>query len=260
MTNYRFGDVNLNSFGTLTLLDDIADIPDRRGTNQVIPFRAGAVFTEKYYDERSMQFGITIFQPSQPAVESLIDELRKLISPRGEQTLAMYLEDGSIREVPASVNKKLQVARPYLTVAQIVLEFDLAQPFWRASEAIPDNTTTINANPTAMEVLNPGTVEESSPTIILTGPLQNTVITNSINGYVLTYTGTIASPRVVTISVNETGEWIAIDDLSANKISNLTHSGGPELMRLDVGLNELSIADDTATTGTVEITFNAPYL
>ena len=260
MTEFKYKDVNINSYGVLTLMDDYLDTPTRRGSNQTIPYKHGGVFVEKYYDERSIMFGLTMKRESHASVESSLDELRKLLSPNSQGTLEMVLPNGDIRQVQASVDKSIQVSRPYLTVAQLVLEFELAEPFWRLSTAIADNTTVINANPTAMVVSNPGTVEENSPTIILTGPLQNTVITNSTNGYVLTYTGTIASPRVVTISVNETGEWIATDDLSANKIGNITHSGGPELMKINVGDNSLSIADSTATTGTVEITFNAPYL
>jgi hypothetical protein len=142
----------------------------------------------------------------------------------------------------------------------VVVEFVMPRPYFRLSTAIADNTTTINTSPKAMTVTNPGTIEERDPTITLTGPLLNTVITNSTVGISLTYTGTIASPRVVTISTNSYGEYVATNDLGTNVIGNVTHNGAAALMVLNPGDNTMSITDGTATTGTVKIAFNAPYL
>jgi hypothetical protein len=86
------------------------------------------------------------------------------------------------------------------------------------------------------------------------------VITNNTTGSVLSYNAAIASPRVVTISQNAYGEYIAVDDLNTNVIQNVTHSGTPEFMRLNPGNNSLSITSDVATTGTVKMSFYAPYL
>jgi hypothetical protein len=165
-----------------------------------------------------------------------------------------------VRNAYATVNRPLEVQRVTNTFARIVVEFTLCQPFFRLSTAITDNTTTIDSDPKAMVVANPGTIEERDATIILTGPLANTVITNSTNGCTLTYTGTIASPRVVTISTASTGEYVATNDLGANVIGNVSHTGASALMVFNTGNNTLSIADDTHTTGTVQVTFNAPFL
>lgn len=258
MTAWAFGGYDLSSFGRVTLIDDYLDVPARRGDNQVIPFRHGSVFVEKYFDERTLSFGIAVSAETIEAMESLMETLRGLLSPRTQQTLSQTLTNGTVRSVLASVDKRLQVNRPAPNIALIVVEFTLCQPFFRLSTAIADNTTTIDASPKAMTVTNPGTIEERDATIILTGPLENTVITNSTNGVVLTYSGVIASPRVVTIqTVN--GEFVATDDLGANVIGNITHAGSPSLMVFNVGANTLSIADDEATTGTVKASFNPPY-
>ena len=112
----------------------------------------------------------------------------------------------------------------------------------------------------AITITNAGTADERNPTIVLTGPLLNTVITNVTNGCVLTYTGTIASPRVVTISKSSTGEYTATNDLGANVIGNVTHSGDAALFVVDAGDNDLSVADGTHTTGSVKVEFYPPYL
>jgi tail protein len=256
---WSFGGTALTTYGKVTLINDYLDIPERRGENQLIPFRHGKIFVPKYYDERKMVFGIAIQAASALALESTIDALKAKIAPRTEQTLSNIREDGTIRTVPASVETPMQIERYGSNKALLTIEFSLAFPLFRLSTAITDNTTTINANPKAMTVTNPGTIEERDATIIMTGPLSNTVMTNSINGCILTYTGTIASPRVVTIqTVN--GEYVATTDLGVSVIGNITHAGAAALMVFDVGSNPLSIADGTHTTGTVKVSFNAPYL
>lgn len=260
MTSWMFAGYDLSSFGRVTLIDDYLDLPERRGGNQVVPYRHGSIFVKKYYDERILPFGITVFADTMSAMESILETLRGILSVRTEQTLSMILEDGTVRTVQACVDKQMQVVRPAPNVARIVIEFTLTKPYFRLSTIIADNETTIDASPKAMTVTNPGTVEEVNPTIILTGPLQNTVITNSTNGAILTYTGTIASPRVVTISMDANGQFVATDDLATNVISNITHSGFPELFVLNAGINTLSITDATATTGKVKMTFYAPFV
>lgn len=261
MNTWSFDGVDLSTFGVITLFDDYLDLPDKRGNNQVIPFRNGARFVEKYYDERTLQMGMTITAATPALLETALGNLRALLSQRTEQVLSQTLADTTIRTVLASVNKKLQINRPTPWTAKLVIEFDLSYPFFRLSTEIASNETTINASPKAMVVTNPGTAPEYDATFVLTGPLSNTVITNSTNGMTLTYTGTIASPRVVTISVNTTTkEFVATDDLGADKIANISHSGASALMVFEVGTNNLSITDGTATTGKVRVRFFAPFL
>ena len=259
MTTFSFGGTQLESLGNVTQINDYLDLPQTRGNNQVIPYRHGTTFVRKYYDERTLSFGIAVIETSAAALETKFATMRALFSPRTQQTLSVTLEDASVITAQASVDKPMQVNRLSERVAKVVVEFTLCSPFFRLSTPIADNTTTINASPKAMNVTNPGTVEERDATIILTGPLQNTVITNSTNGCVLTYTGTIASPRVVTISTVN-GEYVATNDLGTNVIGNITHSGDAALMVFDVGSNTLSITDATHTTGTVKVTFYAPFL
>jgi len=259
MTTVTFNGTNLSTFGNVTMLDDYLDIPERRGQNQVIPFRDGAVFAEKYFNERSIIVGIAVLSSTLATLETTMGTMRALFAPSTQKTLSFTYEDTTTRTAQATVDKPIQVKRMGTTAARVVVEFTLPDPLFRLSTAIADNTTTINANPTAMVVTNPGTAIERNPTIILTGPLQNTVITNSTNGAILTYTGTIASPRIVTISTVN-GEYVATDDLAANKIGNISHSGAASLLPLDVGTNNLSIADSTATTGTVKVSFYAPFV
>lgn len=260
MTTWKYGSTQLENFGRVTLINDYLDIPNKRGENVTVPFRHGKIWTKKYYDERVLTMGLVVVGTSASDLEGDIDTLKKLLAIGTQQTLEMTREDASKRQAPAEVTRTMAVERVSPKIAKCIVEFTLARPFFRSDTDIADNTTVIDASPHAMEVVNPGTIEERDATIILTGPLQNTVITNTTNGCTLTYTGTIASPRVVTIQTATTGQYTATTDLSANVIGNVSHSGASALMVFEPGTNTLSITDATATTGSVKVVFKAPYL
>src|SRR3972149_7065409 len=97
MNIWKFGGYDLTSFGVLTLLDDYLDVAERRGNNQIVPYRHGTIFVPKYYDERVLTFGLAIHDETSEAVESKLDVLRTLLSPRTQQTLSRTLQNGTIR-------------------------------------------------------------------------------------------------------------------------------------------------------------------
>jgi phage-related protein len=256
---WKFGGTDLSSLGVITLMDDFLDLPQARAGNIEIPFKTGTVFVSPYYDETTLQMGMTITAATADALETALDTLKALLSPRTQQTLERTLTDTTKRTVSAIVNKRLQVTRPAPWIAKLVIEFELAQPFFRLSTVIADNTTIINSAPEPMTVTNTGTVAERDATFLLTGPLTNVVITNSTAGGTLTYTGVIDAGETVTIGTLN-GEYYATHNVDGNVIGNVTHSGSSALMVFNVGANTLSIASDVITTGTVKISFYPPFL
>lgn len=258
MTTYTYNGTDLSTLGNITVIDGYLDIPERRGSNIVMPFRNGAVFVDKYFDVRSLVFGIAVLGTSLSDLETKMKAIQSLFSERDRKTLSITYEDATVKTAQVTVNKPLQVARVQ-SLARIVVEFEMCEPFFRLSTAIADNTTTIDASPHAMTVNNPGTVEERDPTIILTGPLTNVTITNSTVGCSLTYTGAIDAGHTVTIGTSN-GEYYATHSVSGNVIGNITHAGSPALMVFYPGDNTLSITSTVTTTGTVKASFYAPYL
>ena len=255
MTTWTFAGTALTDFGKITILDDYLDLPAKRGNNQTIPFRDGTIFTQKYFEERTVLMGIAINTTSATTLESTFDSMRKLFGRRTEATLTATMEDSTTRSALASVNKPLQVGRKSANVALAVIEFDMCTPYFRSGTVIADNTTTINAGTVAMNVINTGTAQERDPIITMVGPLNNPVITNSTNGYSLTYAGTIAGTLVIQTT---SGEYVAANG-TANVIGNLTHSGGACMMAFEPGTNVMSIVNSVGTTGTVKASFYAPY-
>lgn len=261
MTSWTFGGTALSTFGVVTVIDDYLDTADRRGENITIPLRHGRIFTSKYYDERTISMGVAISAATAAALETALDNLRELLSPRTEQTLAMTMEDATVRNTSATVNKPLNVSRRGSKIALVTIQFDCVSPFWRLSTAIADNTTAITTSPNAMTVTNPGTIEERDPTIIIHGAFTSITITNSTNGASLTYTGAIATGETVTIGTLNGEYYATLSTGSANVIGNVTHSGSAALLPLNVGDNTLAITNaGRDANSTVKITFNAPYL
>ena len=259
MTIFYYDDISLNDLGVIEILDDYFGTPERRGNNITIPFRDGAVHVEKYYDERTWLIGITFSESSLLGMEHKMDEYRKIFASPLQKTLKMVREDGVTRTVQAEVRSPINIDRPYNKATKTVLEFLFTEPYWRSDTSETSNTV-MSSSPIAKTVNNPANVRERNPSIVLTGPLVNPTITNTTLGIALTYTGTIASPRVITIQIDSNGEFVATDDLSANHIDKISHSGSPSLMEIEVGDNSFSFTDDTPTTGEIDITWYPAFL
>jgi phage-related protein len=254
---WSFGGTTFSTWGTVTLMDDYMDIPERRGENVLVPFRHGTVFTPKYYGERKITFGIAILSTSATAQDTVIDGMNQLFGRQTQQTLSCTREDNTVRNALATVDVPLETERITATFARCVVQFTLSDPLFYSSDLSTDNTTTISATDTAMVVDNIGTAEMRDPTILLSGPLANVTIstTDSIS---LTYTGSISSSDTVTIGTLN-GEYYATHSATGSVIGNVAHSGASALLVLQPGTNNLQVATDT-TGGTVKISFYPPFL
>ena len=255
MSTWTYGGTALSTFGVVTQINEYLDFVPRRGEDQQIPYNDGRLFVKKYFESRTFSFGIAMKYSTRALLQTALDDLRKLLTAKTEQTLSATMEDASVRTALASVNRSMQVKRIGNDMARVVVEFSLAKPFMRSS-VLTTTTTTIDASPKAYNLTNPGTADDRTMVITLTGPLDNTVITNTTNSVVLTYTGTIGAGASVTINI---ANFTAVTNAAVNVIGNVSHSGDPHFMVLLPGVNSMSVADDTATTGTVKVEYYAPF-
>jgi len=259
MSNWSYRGTNLDDLGIVTLVSDAFKMPERRGANVMIPYRHGRVWVEKYFEQRSLELGIEIHESDAEALEAKIDQLKALMGLPGLGTLAQTLENLSQRTCQAEFTGDLHITRTSPLAVKMVLGFTIPEPFFRSTLLASDEQT-VNSTPLAYTLNNPGSAQERDPIITLTGRLNNTVIANSTNGLSLTYSGSIPSPRVVTISTDDNGEYIATNDLGANVIGNISHSGDVCLFALEPGDNDLSVTDGLHTTGKIKVEFYPPYL
>jgi phage-related protein len=253
---FSFGGTTIASLGVVTMIDDVQDIAERRGENQVIPYRHGRVPVKKFYDERKIVIGLSVQSATGTVQDTTLDNIKKLLSPQTQQVLAMTMNDASVRNANATIDAPLQMEWIHDTFARLIIEFTLAEPFFRSATSSTDNTTTISTTDTAMSVDNVGTLEERDPTILLTGPLTNPTIstTDSVS---VTYTGAISSTDTVTISTIN-GEYSAVHSATGSVIGNVTHSGSSALLTIQPGTNNLQVTC-TVTGGSVRISFYPPF-
>lgn len=257
MSTWSFRSVSLDTLGTVTLVSDSFKMPKKRGGNVLIPDLDGRVHTKKRFDQRVMALGLELVEESIQALEAKIDVVKALLAPSDLGTLSQTLEDLTIRTIEAEYTGELEPTRISPVSAKFLLEFTMPKPFFRSTILVSD-VHTINANPTTYDITNSGTVYEREPKIVLTGPLDHPTITNTRNSVSLSYNGVITAGHYVTIDKNSRREYTALDDLGANVIGNIAHAGDSAFMVLEVGVNPMSVADSTHTTGTVTIEFYPP--
>lgn len=259
MSTWSYRGTSLDDLGIVTLVWDSAKMPTRRGENILIPFRNGRVFIAKYYEQRSISLGLEIVQTSIEELEDAVDTVKRLLGQRTLGALQQTMASGAVRIAQAESFGDLAPLRTSPFSSKLTLDFILPDPFFY-SNVLTAETAVIDASPTLFTVPNNGTVEHRDVKITLTGPLENTVITNTTNGVSLTYNGAIAGGEVVVIQTNDTGEYIATKDGVTDVIGNISHAGSSALMIISTDDNEISVTDGIATTGTVKIEFYPPYL
>jgi hypothetical protein len=266
VTTFKFNTVNLETLGNITVVDGYLDMPEKRGSNITIPYQHGTSFVTKFYDERTIQFGIAVIEASATALETQFATIRALFSTMEPKTLEVTMEDASVRTVLASCEKPLQVKRMSNKNARIIVELTLHRPFFRSDTLYTVDSDAIDGtpDPQTLTVVNGGTIEERDPKLILYGPLENPVITKTTPtpDVILTYTGVIDDGETVTIETAATGEYTATHNVYGNVIGNVTHSGSSALMVFEVGTNAVTIHDDNYDGGNAKLTvsFYTPFL
>lgn len=256
LNTWAFNGVRLASFGALTELDSYLDIPAKRGANIAIPFKHGTEHVDKYFDEKTVDFGLEVIAGNIPDLETKFDALRALLAVKQRKYLS-YISSAGIRQALAEVVMPITPTRDGdALVAKVVISFLLAEPFFRNVVKTTRGPYTIDASPKALTVNNPGSAEECKSIITLVGPLSHPIITNGT--VVLQYDDDLAGAgNTVTIDCDA---FTAVDETATSVIDKIVHSGDPAFMVLYPGDNSISVTDGTHTTGTIQFDFYAPYL
>jgi hypothetical protein len=258
MNAWTFGGVRLSSFGEITELDSYLDLPAKRNENILIPMQDGNTHVKKFFEQKTVSFGIEIVSDGVCDLEETMDALKMLLGQRGQQYLTNPMFTTGERRALAEVVAPLGVTRkPDPRVARVVIDFLLAEPFMRDVTQYAPAPTVIGGHNTPATIVNSGTAEERWAIITLTGPLENVVYTNSANGLILYYTGVIAGGSHVDI---DCGAFTALYDGAVNVLGNLTHVGDTAFMVFVPGPNLMDLDDLNIAGGDVGVTFYPPFL
>ncbi len=262
MTQWWFDGVNLDQvFGegrwSIEDLGGAEDIPVVRGNNPEVPLREGRTHVTKYLDQRVISLGMNVAGKVPIDFQDRLDFLKQLFGSRTQKVLRRQMANGSYRQANAEVISTLgfnQIRGDHS--GRFVVDFLLADPFMRSDIATAPAATTIDASPLAFTIPNPGTGQDRSMIITLTGPLTNPRIDNLTNGIWISFTGVLVALQELIIDV---GQFTALI-VSANQLDNILHAGDSYFFVLDPGDNSISVTSDVTTTGTVGFSFFPPYL
>jgi phage-related protein len=260
MANILFGGTALTSAGAykVTIIDDARSGVPVRGDNPEIPQREGRIHVGKYFEQRRMSIGMVIEGTTSASYESNLDAMKLLLSRRSRQVLSEVMASGGTRSAYAEVIGDLNITQvaPYACKASV--DFLLADPFMRSS-ALTTVTSTIIAADHTFTVANPGTTQDRSAVITLTGGssgLYYPKITNTTNGIYCGYSGNIASSVPVVFNC---AAW-TVTESGATALVNAYHSGDSYFMVLEPGANTIRVEASAYTGATIKFEFYAPYL
>jgi hypothetical protein len=137
-------------------------------------------------------------------------------------------------------------------ILRFAVELQMADPFWYGDEV------TASVPFAGGGVYNPGSAIARKMLIRLNGPLTNPRLENqsTTRPVSITYNGTIAGGTYVEL---DTDLYTAYDNLGANQISKVNHSGAHSWMELAPGGNVLLFTVGTGS-GSADFTFLPPYL
>jgi len=258
LNTWTFGGVRLDSFGFVTDLTSYLDIPPKRSENVLIPLNDGRVHAKKFFDQRSMTFGLLVQADNIHELEEKVDSLKLLVGSRDQQALAYQAHDG-IRSALAEVVNQISATRDSDPLSvDYILDFLLADPFFR-STTIYSLEITVDAVTHAMDIANAGTVDERTAVITFTGPLEHPKIELMASGIYVQYNAHIAAGQTVIIDCKD---YTAVHSVSGNVINNMVHSGDPCFLPILAGTNHCHVTHANAgnTTGKCKVEFYPPYL
>ena len=257
MSTWTFGGVRLSSFGAVTELDSYLDLPTIRNENVLVPLVDGRIHAKKFYDQKTVTFGIEIAANNIHELEDTFDTLKKLLGSRDQQYL-QYISSTGIRRAYAEVVGQIGPTRDTNPLnAKIVINFLLAEPFFRSITPYSNEVTFAGASPLAQTIDNVGTAEERAAIITFTGPLSSPKLLHVASGIYVQYGAAIAGGATVIIDCRN---YTAVHSVSGNVINFVVHHGDPCFMVFLPGTNVMSVTDITHSTGKCKVEFFPPYL
>lgn len=243
-------------------------IPPRRGENFTVPYRHGEVWRPKLYGPRPVALAMWVTSTDQNGNEAATDQaaraqlrdnletLKALFAPVATQlaiTRRIRLGSGLVSRFAYGecVGTLDFVPDTVPDAIRFGVELQLADPYWYD---IADTVGTIPIG--GGSIINPGSARAQYMTVQLNGPLTSGIqLVNSTALTNVTYNGTILAGHYVVLDTNN---FTAVDDVGANVIANVNHTGAHTWMELVPGNNGLVFVG--SGTGNAVVTFKAPYL
>lgn len=274
ITTEEYWDIDGTALNTLAwnieTLSGRISVPQLRGENIAVPYRAGRVWRPKTPDSRIISLAMYVLgcdadgrvpetgTTRRAEFNQNMDALQRLYYRSDRQlqlTKRWRMDSGLLSAVAlAEPASEMQVAMMGRFGGRMVLDLLLADPFFYGTQLNP----TI-AKDTPTNVLNAGHERVTKMTIRFNGPLTNPVLTNSTPtpDIAVSYTGVIGGGEWVEL---DTDLFTAVDDGAANVIAGVDHDGSLHWMELLAGVNNSLTLTASSGSGNVTVTYKPPYV
>lgn len=265
--DWEYNGVNLTRYGfNIQHLGAPLNTAPFRGDNIVVPHKTGRLYTAKWADQRIVSLSMWVkdipVDAGTPNAESYmlanLDTLRQLFGAPGQHTLKHQF--GTVtRLAQAEVVNQVEFQPEGINnVYRLVVEFQLADPWWYAESATTVGPTSIVSNPQNITVTNAGTYQVEDAIITTAGLIADPKFT--VGSRWVQYTGTV--PAGGTLVVNCGAYTAALS--GANVTGDISHVGGVEWLLLQPGSNTFTVnASALGTAGqapAVTVAFTAPFV
>ena len=236
--DWEYKGTNLTTYAyNVQLLGTGAEVPARRGENIVVPGKTGRhLTTSKPLDERRVSLAMWVKDvnpstggsASESQLLSNLDTLRQVFSSSGTGLLK-HTMGGTARQAAAEVVSSVAF-EPFGTAPyyRYVVEFSMANPFWRA-ETARTATGTITSSPQNVTLVNNGTYRCEDGTVQITGQIVDPKFT--IGDDWVQYTGTVSAGGTLVINC---GSWVATNG-TVDVSGDISHDGDLVWLPIPVG-------------------------
>lgn len=258
---FDWAGIDLNAAGIrVRELDGVNSMPPLRGGEDVIVGdRPGRFPVDGVDDARRLMLGCYLLPTaggSRAPIWANVESILKSSSDRKLHTLLHHHPLGDRSAQARLVDFRLSDLTSVNQVFLGVLDLWLPDPYFYAADVVT-GPTAIPASPTVQAVTHPGTSPAYRVSFDIEGPISNPRITNLANGFYVECLVTVAA-----------GEHLLVDCWNAtalnnavNAIASIKHSGGKLWMKIDPGVNNLSVSG-TGVSGATKLTstFEPPFI
>lgn len=240
----------------LEVAEGLGNLPELRGGDFTVGGMPGKRALNRLPDSLGLMLVGWTKNATWQAYRTTILELQRLFRPlAGPGPLVATLEDGTVLTAQARALSMLPSPDDPGATKRLAVTMDATEPPYWLGATVLDMARAIAASPTDFTVTHPGTEQSHRLTFTFHGPVTNPRVTNLENDWYVEWLGAVGA-----------GETLVIDCLAftatldgENVVGNLRHSGGRQWLVLLPGDNDLRLTA-TATGGTLDTTFEPPYL
>ena len=254
MEKWKFNDLELNTdnWGVTGILEG-SGTPALRGSDTQVPFADGLRHEKKRHDSRPFILGMFVQGDTERELYDNVDKLSRVFGRLGQYPLERTLNNGETRTAMAEVVDTVSFPRDAYGLSKFVVEFQLADPFFYATNEVVDIQDITDEVFLWQHVQN-GTAHVTNMQIKFSGPMESPTLKNLDNNIWLEFQGNISAGESIIVDT----EFFTCFKGEQNLMPFVKHGGDANWLILEAGTNNLELSNG-AVGGSVEVTYRPAY-